>query len=32
MHRRTYERICDEHNTFEDVVNRAIITLFGPIR
>jgi len=31
MHRRTYERLCDEHNTFEDVVNRAIITRFGPM-
>ena len=31
MHRRTYERLCDEHNTFGDVVNRAFIARFGPM-
>ena len=31
MHRRTYERLCDEHDTFEEVVNRAVIARFGPM-
>ena len=30
MHWRTYQRLCDEHDTFEDVVNRAFIARFGP--
>ena len=29
MHRRTYERLCDEHDAFEDIVNRDFITRFG---
>ena len=31
MHKRTYERLCDEHDTFEDVVNRDFIARFGPM-
>jgi hypothetical protein len=31
MHRRTYERLCDQHDTFEDVVNRSFIARFGPL-
>jgi len=31
MHWRTYERLCDEHDTFEDVVNRSFIARFGPL-
>ncbi len=31
MHWRTYERLCDEHDTLEDVVNCAFIDHFGPI-
>lgn len=31
MHWRTYERLSDEHDTFEDVVNRAFIARFGPL-
>ena len=30
MHWRTYQRLCDEHDTFEDVVNRAFIARFEP--
>jgi hypothetical protein len=26
---RTYERLCDEHDTCEDIVNRAFIARFG---
>jgi hypothetical protein len=31
MHWRTYERLCAEHDTLEDVVNCAFIDHFGPI-
>lgn len=31
MHWRTYERLCDDHDTFEDVVNRSFIARFGPM-
>ena len=31
MHWRTCERPCDEHDTFEDVVNRSFIAGFGPL-
>ena len=31
MHRRTYETLCDQHDTFEDVVNRDLIVRFGPM-
>ena len=31
MHWRTYERLCDQHDTFEDVVNRDFIARFGPM-
>lgn len=31
MHRRTYEALCDQHDTFEDVVNRDFIVRFGPM-
>ena len=31
MHWRTYERLCDEHDTFEGVVNRSFIARFGPM-
>lgn len=30
-HWRTYERLCDQHDTFEDVVNRDFIARFGPM-
>ena len=29
MHWRTYERLSDEHDTFADVMNRAVIARFG---
>ncbi len=28
---RTYERLCDQHDTFDDVVNRSLIARFGLI-
>ena len=31
MHWRTYERLCEEHDTFEDVVNRSSIACCGPM-
>jgi hypothetical protein len=31
MHRRTYERLCDEHDTFEHAVNLSFIDRFGPM-
>ena len=31
MHWRTYERLCDEHDTFEHAVNLSFIARFGPI-
>jgi len=31
VHWRTYERLCEEHDTFEDVVNRSFIARFGPM-
>ena len=31
MHWRTYERLSDEHDTFEDAVNRDCIARFGPM-
>ena len=31
MHWRTYERLCEKHGTFEDVVNRSFIARFGPM-
>ena len=31
MHWRTYERLCEEHDTFEDVVNRSFIARFSPM-
>jgi len=31
MHRCTYERLCDKHDTFEHAVNLSFIDRFGPI-
>ena len=31
MHWRTYERLFEEHDTFEDLVNRSFIARFGPM-
>jgi hypothetical protein len=31
MHWRTYERLCDEHDTFEHAVNLSFIDHFGPM-
>ena len=31
MHWRTYERLCDEHDTFEHAVNLSFIARFGPM-
>jgi hypothetical protein len=31
MHLRIYERICDEHDTFEHAVNLPFIARFGPM-
>jgi len=31
MHRRTYERLCDEHDTFEHAVNLSFRARFGPM-
>ena len=31
MHGRTYERLCDEHDTFEHAVNLSFIARFGPM-
>ena len=31
MHQRTYERLCDEHDTFEHAVNLSFIARFGPM-
>ncbi len=31
MHWRTYQRLCDEHDTFEHAVNLSFITRFGPM-
>jgi hypothetical protein len=31
MHWRTYERLCDEHDTFEHAVNLSFIDRFGPM-
>ena len=32
MHRRTYERLCDEHDTFEHAVKLSFIARFGRIQ
>jgi len=32
MHRRTYERLCNEHDTFEHAVNLSFIARFGRIQ
>jgi len=31
MHWRTYERLCDEHATFEHAVNLSFMARFGPL-
>jgi hypothetical protein len=31
MHWRIYERLCDEHDTFEHAVNLSFIDRFGPM-